>query len=222
MMKEYANSRKTILEGKLSKLLEQLNSLLHDEFPIGDSHKAITVLLAKAERIAENVKKFENYSPQIREALSKQVKYILAYSSHILGILARSSTTRNAFELYEPFKEMSQSFFDSEIFIIMSSEWSYVPFTYPMNIQELPDFIIIGLPATESSNVLVFPSAAHEMGHSIWLKRDLSEKYSEKIASTVEQKIASDDKIIRPFMLGISDNDDKQPFCAPHKTAVHY
>jgi hypothetical protein len=211
-MHEYARAKKKILLAKLDKLLEQLNALLLDDFPIGDTHKAIGVLVSKAQKIKLKIDDYEKFTAPIQTALSRQVKYILEYSSHILGILARSATTRNAFELYAPFKNSSRKFFDDEIYIIMSSEWGYVPFTYPMNIQELPDFIIIGLPATESSNVLIFPAAAHELGHSIWLKRNLTEKYSGKIESAITEYINNNSRVLLPFSSGSTEDDSSNLF----------
>ena len=41
------------------------------------------------------------------------------------------------------------------------------------SLAELPNFIIIGLPAPELDNVLVFPTAGHELGHSVWGKQAL-------------------------------------------------
>ncbi|WP_430439303.1 hypothetical protein [Shinella sp.] len=211
-MQEYVKAKKKILLAKLDKLLEQLNALLMDDFPIGDTHKAIGVLVSKAQKIKSNIDQYENFTAAIRTALARQVKYILEYSSHILGILARSATTRNAFELYEPFKKSSEKFFDDEVYIIMSSEWGYVPFTYPMNIQELPDFIIIGLPATESSNVLIFPAAAHELGHSIWLKRNLTEKYSGQIESAITEYINSNQRLLSPLQVGGDEDESSNLF----------
>ena len=54
-------------------------------------------------------------------------------------------------------------------------------------IDELPNVVLIGLPASESANALIIPAAGHECGHSVWVKE------------AVETKIQTDvqDNIIR-------------------------
>jgi hypothetical protein len=70
--------------------------------------------------------------------------------------------------------------------LILSSEWQYIPFTYPQNIQELPDFIFIGLPASESDNALIFPCAGHELGHSVWQKHKLQAHINSQVRTLID------------------------------------
>jgi hypothetical protein len=49
----------------------------------------------------------------------------------------------------------------------------------------LPEFIVIGLPASESDNVLVFPAAGHELGHSVWSKHSLAGSFKTQIENRV-------------------------------------
>ncbi len=119
--------------------------------------------------------------------LLRRVNYVSVQVTKLIGIIVRSSTTRNAFEFYKPFLNLCRRVLDEDCHLILSSEWEYVPFTYPQNLQELPNFVIIGLPAPESENILIFPAAGHELGHSIWLK----EKFRTKIEPSVRKEVVS-------------------------------
>lgn len=208
-MREYVSKKREIFASKIEKLIDQFNFLLVEDFPFGDTHIAIKTLKHQASRLRKRLDDYESYSPTIRTSIAKHVNYTLNYSSEILGILARSATTRNAFELYQPFKDELRPFFEDQIYLIMSSEWSYVPFTYPMNLQELPDFIIIGLPATESNNVLIFPSAAHELGHSIWLKSNIAEILSKEVSSAIKKSIEENNRLIESIIpKGLADGEN--------------
>lgn len=56
---------------------------------------------------------------------------------NILGMILRSTNVRNPFELYFPFKRLAKTLLDGNVKLLMSSEWDFVPFTYPMNVEIL-------------------------------------------------------------------------------------
>lgn len=172
------STEKKILETKLSGLRLQIEALLHDSFPYPDSERALMQLDTLTRKLLSQVAGFDHYAEPVRRGLALRARYILESYSELFGIIARSSATRNPFELYDPLKKLCRKILGDNIHLVLSSEWNYIPFTYPMNIQDLPDFIIIGMPATETENVLVFPAAAHEVGHSIWLVKNLNETVS--------------------------------------------
>lgn len=171
-------TRHELIIAKVNKLIDQCRILAVEEFPYSDSQAALGALRAQSERLRHQASDFSSWSDGMQKHFSLQVNYKLESISWILGIIARSNSMRNSFELYSNFKDICKKLIDQDVHLILSSEWNYTPFTYPMNLQELPEFIIIGLPAPESNNVLVFPVAGHEVGHSIWLKGELTEKYS--------------------------------------------
>jgi hypothetical protein len=84
---------------------------------------------------------------------------------------------------------------------VLSSEWDYSPFTYP-EIAELPGFVLIGLPASESGNPLLIPLAGHELGHAVWLKRKIETalrvKILQVVAATIESRWETYSEIFRP------------------------
>ncbi len=51
--------------------------------------------------------------------------------------------------------------------LVLSCEWEYSPYIYH-SVPQLPDFALLGLPASESGNPLLLPLAGHEFGHSLW------------------------------------------------------
>lgn len=100
----------------------------------------------------------------------------------LLGFILRSTNIRNAFEVFGPLLRLSRQFLDLSgstrpTQLLLSSEWDYSPLSYP-EIPALPGFVLIGLPASESSNPLLIPLAGHELGHAKWIKTDLQPKIS--------------------------------------------
>jgi len=72
--------------------------------------------------------------------------------------------------------------------LIVSSEWDFSPFTYH-SITDLSGFVLIGLPATESSNPLIIPLAGHELGHSVWESNQFASEFTIKIRHGVPEEI---------------------------------
>ena len=86
----------------------------------------------------------------------------------LLGFLLRSTNVRNAFEAYGPLLRMTAKALGSDnTRLVISSEWNFSPFTY-VGFDHLPEAVLIGLPASESSNPLLLPLAGHELGHNAW------------------------------------------------------
>ncbi|MFH1795437.1 MAG: hypothetical protein ABIK36_08090 [Pseudomonadota bacterium] len=99
--------------------------------------------------------------------------------------------------MYEPFRELASQFFNTDsVSLILSSEWNFVPFTFPMNLEELPRFIVIGLPASESDNILMFPTAGHELGHSIWRQSGHIQTLSRPLRIAIEKAIERDKSLL--------------------------
>jgi hypothetical protein len=206
-MNESDKIRSSIVNSKLEKLIQQFKLILTDDFPYGDSKAAAGLLKLRAEKLRKQAEDFGRFSSATQKQFGFKVNYVLESFSHISGMITRSGTMRNAFELYSPFKKICQAFFEEKIQLVLSSEWNYIPFTYPMNLQELPDLIIIGLPSSESNNVLIFPSAAHELGHSIWLKEELTERYSNGVYTAVEKELRRNPTIMDFLSPGIGGKD---------------
>ena len=157
----------------------------------------------------------------MQSAILRDTNYLIARVTRIAGIIVRSASVRNAFELYAPFLEMCKSLVGNDAHLILSSEWEYVPFTYPQSLEDLPSFIVIGLPASESDNVLIFPAAGHELGHSVWSKNSLGGEFKGRIESAVSDILLanrSDFEIVFPEVKGTDFDQDL--FVQHKKSAV--
>lgn len=111
---------------------------------------------------------------------------ILIYQE-LLGFLLRSTNVRNPFELYEPIYQIARDLLGRNARLILSSEWKFSPFTYPAAFKDLPGFAFIGLPATESENVLIIPLTGHELGHSVWRVHKVAEMLAAQVKTAVLQ-----------------------------------
>lgn len=113
----------------------------------------------------------------------------------LLGFVLRSTNVRNAFETFRPLLRMARQVLEPDVDegaqstkLLISSEWDYSPLTYP-TIPNLPGFVFIGFPAPESGNPLVVPLAGHELGHAVWIRELLANKYRPLISASVVQAV---------------------------------
>src|SRR5262249_3465899 len=90
---------------------------------------------------------------------------------------------RNSFEVFGPLLRLSRDLLEPKVAtaarqtrLVLSSEWDYSPFVYG-EMSDLPGFVLIGLPAPESSNPLLLSLAGHELGHSLWAKSGGTNKF---------------------------------------------
>ncbi len=155
-------------------------------------------MAANLEELLDHVESASSYGNSTREGIALAASQHITLYSAVLGFVIRSSTTRNPFELYYPFRQIAQRFFrDERIYLVLSSEWDYVPFTYPMTLNELPNFILIGMPAPEADNVLAFPLAGHELGHSVWKKQDLRAAFSSKVLEKTRLRFEREPNLLK-------------------------
>lgn len=106
----------------------------------------------------------------------------------LLGFLLRSTNVRNAFEAYGPLLRMATSALGAGTRLVISSEWMFSPFTY-VGVPHLPNTVLVGMPATESSNPLLLPLAGHEFGHSAWDIFGLSHNIPQQLESAIIKDI---------------------------------
>ncbi len=65
--------------------------------------------------------------------------------------------------------------------LILSSEWSFSP--HVRQFIDLPNYILLGFPASESTNPLLIPLAGHEFGHTTWQRKELALKFGPLVQS---------------------------------------
>jgi len=109
----------------------------------------------------------------------------------LIGFLLRSTNIRNSFEAHGPLARLACDVVGEQAKLVISSEWEFSPFV-EMPTPQLPGFILIGLPASESGNGLIVPLAGHELGHPVWtgerLKDEFDERLGNEIASAIEAR----------------------------------
>jgi hypothetical protein len=69
--------------------------------------------------------------------------------------------------------------------VVLSSEWEFSPFIYPIALDELPEFVFIGIPASECHNPLIIPLAGHELGHVVWRRKGAGSEFAPKIKDRI-------------------------------------
>jgi hypothetical protein len=86
--------------------------------------------------------------------------------------------------MHSPLQRMAEDLLGKDTKLILSSEWEFSPLTYE-SIPNLKGFVLIGLPAPESSNPLILPLAGHELGHSVWEQYECHINFDFKILNRI-------------------------------------
>ena len=130
--------------------------------------------------------------PKLKDQVCQRANQDIARLLPILGFCLRATNVRNAFELFVPLLEIAKQLLKADTKLILSSEWMFSPLTYPLVFPELPDFVLIGLPAPESCNPLVVPLAGHELGHSVWRVHKIEQRLSPLMEAAVIATLKAD------------------------------
>lgn len=169
-----ADSRSHI-EQKLQALIRQIEELNSSEFPHEDGRDALDLIRKCIKIDIDRGKKIPaGASAALLNGYYSQANLNTLRLLPVLGFILRSTNVRNSFEFFDPLKRLALALVGPKAKLILSSEWEFSPMTYPMSIQQLPDFILIGLPASESENALVIPLAGHELGHTVWISENIT------------------------------------------------
>ncbi len=169
--------------------LEEINRLMQSEFPSQHPKDAMNILRDKFE---EQRSALERIGPKVPPSIahtecSASLERLFVYVP-ILGFILRSTNVRNGFEAYGPLLRLAECLLGSDARLIVSSEWEFSPFVFG-GMTDLPGFVLIGLPATESSNPLIIPLAGHELGHSAWNSNKLADQFANPIRQGVLKEI---------------------------------
>lgn len=172
--------------------LSEIERLKQSEFPYHHSREALDrvegILLRRQKQLSILEPSFDR--SVINNECSLSLYQLFLYLP-VLGFILRSTNVRNAFEAYWPLLRLARKLLGPSVRFMLSSEWDYSPFVYT-RLPELEEFVLIGLPACESSNPLLAPLAGHELGHSLWTARELESKFqaqvTEKVVKTIKEK----------------------------------
>jgi hypothetical protein len=169
---------------RIAGVLAEIDRLKQSEFPYTHPRDAMELLDKMFKNTQSLLEKVSPASPiSADEACSNSLDLLYVYVP-ILGFLLRSTNVRNAFEAYAPLLRLARSIMGDDTKLVVSSEWEYSPFVYRA-ITYLPGFVLIGLPAPESSNPLLIPLAGHELGHSVWETEGFSANFEKQIADAI-------------------------------------
>ncbi|MGY3236693.1 hypothetical protein ACVMAJ_003583 [Bradyrhizobium sp. USDA 4448] len=188
--------------------LDQISQLEASDFPHADGREALEYIKQHF-LIRQNT--LDSLPASVSEEVVREVctntTAALARNTDVLGFILRSTNVRNAFELHFPLKRLVEQVISPKARLVMSSEWNFVPFTYPMNLYLLPDFVLVGGPAPESGNVLIVPLAGHEIGHSAWSAHEIKDLIQGELTNAIDEAIAANpsdrDRVLKELTLGI-------------------
>lgn len=153
---------------RIKAALDSIRQLKASEFPYPDSKDALCRIETLFEDVLKRLSAIDADPSYIRQLCSISLRHLFIYLP-ILGFILRSTNVRNAFEIFRPLRDIARKVLDPKVKLLLSSEWAYSPMIYH-EIRVLPGFVLIGLPASESSNPLVIPLCGHELGHAVWTR----------------------------------------------------
>ncbi len=182
--------RKASASHRLHAFLEQITALETSNFPHPDGLGALRQLRKETERQLRRLGLCPVTNEALIDRLYAQARNTVGRYTPILGFILRSTNVRNAFEVHFPLKRLAKKLIGANAKLIISSEWGFVPFTYPMTLDQLPQFALVGGPASESGNVLTIPVAGHEIGHSVWRAHASGFKLEPKLLAAIDGAIA--------------------------------
>ena len=172
-------------KARLVAVLEEIRRLKESEFAYPHSRDALGCI---EDRYNAHLSKLqglpEGKDPRIVNGYCGEALLDLFSYLPLLGFILRSTNVRNAFEVYGPILRLAQQVLDPTTKLILSSEWDFSPYTYK-DLAPLPNFVLIGLPASEAENALLLPLAGHELGHTFWQFKNLESAYYTEVEQEV-------------------------------------
>ncbi len=167
--------------------LEQVDQLKDLEFPYAFPRDAIE-LIGQRFLWYKNVLAKASTASQATQNVCRDVLRELNVYVPVLGFLLRATNVRNGFEAHGGLQRMARALMGPDTKLVLSSEWEFSPYVYRA-ITGLEGFVLIGLPATESSNPLLLPLAGHELGHAVWQYHGTLAKYATQIEEFILDQV---------------------------------
>lgn len=177
--------------------LDEVDRLVESEFPYTDSREALlqirSMFAAQLRSLESNVGQ-QNDPAVIRSECVVALNALIEYLPY-LGYILRSTNVRNAFEVFRPLLRLARDLLEPTVphkqrqtRLVLTSEWDYSPVLYSEP-PALSHFVFVGLPAPESSNPLLLPLAGHELGHAVWVTRNLENQFEPIVISTLAHEV---------------------------------
>ena len=171
--------------------LDEIDRLEQSDFPYAHPREALALLKEVFKDHQRLLSKLTvSTSADVLHNTCQQFLRDLSIYLPFLGFILRATNVRNAFEEYGLLQQLADKVIGGDAKLIISSEWEFSPFTY-RDPNWLNDFVLIGLPTHEASNPLLLPLAGHELGHSIWVNKNLEGQYKKRIDREILSEITS-------------------------------
>jgi hypothetical protein len=158
-----------------------------------DLRSCFAQILGRLKDLEEGISSPETIKDACANALGDLHEYV-----PLIGFILRSTNVRNAFELCAPLQRLCENVLEPaespltrKTRLILSSEWNYQAQVHPAK-PYLENYVLIGLPAPESSNPLLLPLAGHELGHPLWHVHNLGDSYFQVAATKIIEKVLGD------------------------------
>ena len=184
---------------RIQGVIDEIDRLLESEFAYKASKDALVHLkktLQTRRRILEDLNAQDDQDV-VNQECSAALKDLCDFTP-LLGFILRSTNVRNAFEIVGPLLRLAEQLLEPGVLpgkgktrLILSSEWTYFPVSYP-RLEWLPNFVLIGFTASESSNPLLVPLAGHEFGHAVWVREDLETVFTKRLEENLFAAIEED------------------------------
>jgi len=170
---------------KLAAFQAKVRDVASTTFPYPEAEAALRVIEDKVQERLDSLTRLSGSSSRetVVESCRTAVQIIPIYLP-IVGFCLRSKNINNPLEAYWPLLRLSRQLAGEGCQLILSSEWQFSPYTY-LQVPYLTDYVLIGLPASESSNALLLPLAGHELGHTLWAKEKCSNTYRPHVYAKV-------------------------------------
>jgi hypothetical protein len=177
---------------RIHSILLEIAQLKDLDFPYRDSRDALDVL---GQRLQQRFNLLASLSDKNDPSVVKAAcsESLLEAFRHLplLGFILRSTDVRNSFEVVGPLSRLARKMLGKNTKLVLSSEWQFSPHII-YKIPEIPQFVLLGLPASESGNPLLIPLAGHEFGHTAWHQRSFQAVFSpliqKRISETLKRK----------------------------------
>lgn len=176
---------------RIASFIEQIDVLAESSFPHDDGKNVLKTIRAQFLDLVRLVDLPPTATDDLADRICVHVSEVISEYTEILGLVLRSTNVRNAFELHYVLKGLVERVLGQSTDMLISSEWAFVPFTYPVGIDLLPDVVLIGSPAPESENALIVPLAGHEIGHSAWRITNTEDVFAGRLIVAVDAAIAA-------------------------------
>lgn len=179
---------KEFSEQRFEALIAEVQKLEQSEFPYRHSQEALRLLEDGLRASLAAIRSIDvACQPAIRNQMCILELGKASESLLLMGFLLRSTNVRNPFEAFRPLLRLARQVLAQlgvprdDVRLLLSSEWQASPFVFQSK-QFLENFVLIGMPAAESSNPLLLPLAGHELGHTVWEKGDLGTDFRARAA----------------------------------------